>query len=340
MRSSRAPGIVEAMPRTRVSPSRIAAVGAFAVVFSSLLVQAAGSALAPPAKAPALGSLRYYGLGADRVGRESVVTPNGERDAHFRVALTVRSKVVLGDIVLQRVFAKGGYAEGWDTNPGTSASLLGVYLNGTRLNPTNRNVSRTLVPGRYRLDVYANELGIFAPGQLFKLTAQFSGPVTVATRPLRLPGGVPTLTARFAGVSGDFTGAGTDQKPNGQHDAHFVVDLDTHGSWQIIENVSVRRLTASGEADLPIYWMQGPQTAGLFVNGKRVTWPTAMPWWIFVYVPLNPAAGTVRLDVYANDPTPTGQASELFGPGQKYRVAVAFTDSGLMQPTSAVVTIG
>jgi hypothetical protein len=96
-----------------------------------------------------------------------------------------------------------------------------------------------LAAGAHRLDVYADELGLFAPAQLFKLTAEFPDFVTAASRPVKLPGATPTLKASFAGLGDDVVGSGTDQKPNGQPDAHFVATLDTHGSWQIITNVTV-----------------------------------------------------------------------------------------------------
>lgn len=327
------------MLRARSHTLLLVAAGLVAALFVLLTLSVDAASTPSRAGRPTLGTLTYLGLAQDRVGREAVAKPNGERDGHFRAVLRIPSRIVLVDMVLQRVFTKG-YAEGWDTNPGTSASHLGVYLNGRRLNATDRDLNRTLAPGRYRLDVYANELGTFTPGQLFKLTAQFPNYVVAASRALRLPGAVPTVTASFAGLSGDVVGAGTDQKPNGQTDAHFVASLDVHGAWQIITNVSLRRLTAGGAPDVPIYWMQGPQTAGLFVNGKRVKWPTAMPWWISVYVPVDPAAGRVKLDIYANDPGATGQESELFGSGRLYRVSVDFTDTQLLtHGTSTVVRI-
>ena len=42
---------------------------------------------------------------------------------------------------------------------------------------------------------------------------------------------------------------------------------------------------------------------------------------------IDPKASPVRLDVYANDPSPKDEPSGYFGPGQQYRVSVRFTDS-------------
>jgi hypothetical protein len=307
------------------------------------VVLATSAALAPGAGVKAKPSLRavvFRGLGSDVVGRLGSAKPNGERDGRFSAVLDTRGgRWILQGVVLQRMLSKESYAEVWDANPGSSPSVLGVFLNGRRLNPTDRSLN-VPVKGRYRLEVYANDhAGAFAPGQVFRITVQFKDYVTAAAR-TTLPGRPPTITASFAGLGQDVVGRGVDQKPNGEPDAHFVVRLDTHGAWQILTNVVVRRLTAEGAPDVPLYWMQGPLTAGLFVNGKRHTWPTELPEWISVYVPLDPAAGQVRLDIYANDPTPKGQPSQLFGSGQQYRVSVEFTDTQLLPGTSAVVRIG
>lgn len=306
-----------------------------ALVAASLGLAAApapsGAVPSAPAK-PAIRALVYRGLDRDVVGRLNVARPNGERDGHFTVTLVNAKRVVLSDVVLQRVFATGpGYAEGWDTNPGTSASVLGVTLDGKRLNPTDRTLAVAVAPGTHRLELYANDhYGVFAPGQYFRATALFPDGVTAASPRLRLPGSAPTLTVQFAGLGSDVVGRNTDQKPNGEPDAHFVVRLDTHGSWQTITNVAVRRLNSEGALDLPLWWMQGPQTAGLLVGGQRVMWPTEMPWWGSVYVTVDPKASPVKLDVYANDPSPKDQPSSYFGPGQQYRLSVTFTDSQLL----------
>ena len=300
-------------------------------------VVAAVSAATPVNPKPTMRQLVYGGMAKDVVGREKVATPNGERDAQFAVMLSTGKRIVLQHVVLQRVFAKGGYAEGWDTNPGTSASILAVYLDGRRLNNVDRDLSASLAPGSHRLVVYANDhYGVFAPGQLFRVTAAFPDFVT-ASATTKLAGSPPALTATFTGLGEDIVGQGTDQKPNGQADAHFVVTLDTHGAWQIIDDVTLRHLTPTGALDVPIYHMQGPQTAGLKVNGARVVWPTAMPWWISVYVPVNPKTSPVKLELYANDPTPKDEPSAWFGPGQQYRLTVHFTDSGLMPETFTVL---
>ena len=301
-----------------------------AVVLVAALVLGGAGAGSPQAK-PTLRALAFHGLDRDVVGRLAVGGPNGERDGHFTAVLTTGRGSVLKDVVLQRVFASGSsYAEGWDTNPGTSASILGVSLDRRRLNPTDRALAMPVRPGRHVLEVFANDhYGVFAPGQYFRLTAVLADS-TASTPRLRLPGARPTLTAQFAGIAGDVAGRETDQKPNGEPDGHFVVRLDTHGSWQIVTDVTVRRLNAQGAPDLPIYHLGGPQTAGLLVDGHRVLWPTELPWWSSVYIPIDPKASPVRLDVYANDPSPKDEPSGYFGPGQQYRVSVQFTDSQTM----------
>jgi hypothetical protein len=305
----------------------------------ALTVGGSVPAATPAQSRPAMSGLAYHGLGRDVVGRLAVAMPNGERDAQFTVTLRTGAPVVLKGVVLQRVFANGGYAESWDTYRGTSASVLGTVLDGKRLNKGDDDVSIRLAPGAHRLVLYANDhYGVFAPGQLFRATAAFLGDTT-ARATTKLAGSPPSMTATYQGLGEDVAGRGTDQKPNGEPDAHFTLTLDTHGSWQIVDDVVLRRLTPTGALDVPIFHMQGPQTAGLKVEGRRVLWPTEMPWWISVYLPVNPKASPVKLDLYANDPTPAGQSSSLFGAGQQYRLTVHFTDSALMPETFAIVRI-
>ena len=303
-------------------------------------VVAAASAATAPAPKPALGELAYGGLGKDVVGRLAVARPNGERDGQFTAMLSVPKRTVLQAVGLQRIFAKGGYAEGWDTIPGTSGSILAVMLDGKRLNRVDRDLAAPLAPGTHRLVLYANDhYGVFAPGQLFRVTTAFPDAVT-ASATTKLAGGKPAITARFLGLDGDYVGRGTDQKPNGEPDAHFQVTLSTNGSWQIVKNVVLRRYTAQGAADVPIYWMQGPSTAGLVVNGTRYLWPTEMPWWISVYLPIDPKASPVKLDVYANDPKDiSGGPSGLFAPGQVWKVSVELTDQDLVGETAVMVKL-
>jgi hypothetical protein len=317
---------------------RSLAVGIGVLLVTALTASA--PAATPSTAKPAMGPLAYLGMAKDVVGRLAVASPNGERDAQFTATLSTSAKIPLKGIVLQRVFAKGGYAEGWDTYRGTSGSILAVVLDGKRLNTADRDLSVTLAPGTHRLVVYANDhYGVFAPGQLFRLTANFPDYLT-ASATTKLKGGKPSITARFTGLGTDVVGRGADQKANGEPDAHFEVTLSTNGSWQIIRNVVLRRYTAGGAADVPIYWMQGPNTAGLLVNGTRYLWPTEMPWWISVYVPVNPKASPVKLDVYANDPTDiSGGPSGLFAPGQVWRVSVEFTDQELVGETSTMLKL-
>jgi hypothetical protein len=174
-------------------------------------------------------------------------------------------------ITVLRSLRKGGYAEGWDTNPGTSWSVLGVVYGGHRLNRTDREV-RLAVPShrRLRLELYANDQGVFTPGQLYRVEYTLSDR-TVVKAEARLPGARATLAASFAGRSEDVVGRGIDQAPNRELDGRFTLRLDTHGGWRILEDVSIRRLLADGTPDAPICHLQGPVTVGVFVAafGRR-----------------------------------------------------------------------
>jgi hypothetical protein len=258
-------------------------------------------------------------MASDVVGRLNTPGPNTERDAHFTATLRGGGGRIITVITLQRVFKPAGYAEGWSTSPGTPV-ILGVVMGGKRVNPGEKKWLTIKATTPRTFELYASEIGTFAPGQIFRVTFFFKDGSN-ASAEATLPGTPATLTASFAGLGADVVGRGIDQKPNGEADAHFVAQLSLNGGWHMLTNVSVRHLTKQGAPDVPLYWMQGPNTAGLFVNGQRVMWPTTIKEQIYVYVPLAPRATPVKLELTANDPTPAGQPS-LFRPGERWRLAL------------------
>jgi hypothetical protein len=313
---------------------RLLRFGAFVVLLATSVTGALASTAAPVAPRA---TLVFRDMGSDVVGRLNDPKPNGERDAHFTATLSGAGGRVVTVIALQRVFRPKGYAEGWSTSPGTP-TLVGVITGGKRINPgTKQWLSiRATAPRTFQL--YASEIGTFAPGQRFRVTFFFKDGTNASAEAV-LPGRQATLSASFAGLGADVVGRSIDQKPNGEADAHFVAQLTLNGGWRVLSNVSVRHLTKQGALDVPMYWMQGPNTAGLFVDGKRVLWPSAIREQIYVYVPLAPRPAPVRLELTANDPTPAGQPS-LFRPGERWRLAVTFTDTvtGVTKPLELDLT--
>ena len=309
----------------------------FRLVLGVVAAVALGGFAAHAATPSPSATLVYRGLSADLVGRNQVAKPNGERDARFTSTLVGRGpKRTLVSISVLRFFTKGGYAEGWDTNPWTSWSVLGTYLNGKRLNPVDRDVRVVVQPGaRLQFDLYANDIGVFAPGQLYRIGFTFSDGTLVIAKTV-LPGRPAQLLASFVGRTQDFVGRGIDQKPNGEPDGYFRLTLNTQGAWRIVEDVMIRRLNAAGALDMPFWRMAGPWTAALFVNGQRFLWPSGIR--SFAYAPLDPAQGPFTLDVYAND-----DAAKLgpgwFSSGQQYRILVTFTDTQITGELSTVVRI-
>jgi hypothetical protein len=282
-------------------------------------------------------TLTFRDMASDVVGRLNAPGPNGERDAHFTARLSKGGGRIVTVIALQRVFHPTGYAEGWSTSPGTP-TMLGVVEGRKRLNPGAKQWLTIKATAPRTFQLYASEIGTFAPGQIFRVTFFFKDGKTASAEAV-LPGKPATVTAAFTGLGADVVGRGTDQKPNGEADAHVVAQLSLNGGWRMLTNVSLRHLTRQGALDLPIYWMQGPNTAGLFVDGKRVSWPTAIPEQIYVYVPLAPRAAPVRIELTANDPTPAGQPS-LFRTGERWRLAITFTDitTGVAKPLEVDLT--
>lgn len=299
--------------------------------------------VAPPPEAtaavtaprPFVGAPTWLGMASDQVGRLSAPGPNGERDAHVMVKVVVPARTFVKQVVLQRVLSPTGYAEAWDTTPGTSASILGVVFRGQRVNPVDRDISLRLYRGTYFLHLYANDhAGVFSPGQRFRVIVTFAPGGAVVGKPTTLPGTVAATSARWGGIGADVVGSGTTQSPNGVPDAHLTVVLDPRGAWRVVEDVTLRHLTPTGALDLPIYHMQGPFTLGLFVNGVRTTWPTVMREHISIYVPLDPALGPATLELSADAPS-----ASLFRSGELWQVAVTFSDSLLMKDPPATVRI-
>lgn len=303
-----------------------------------LVSLALGTVASQAAPAAPRATLVFKDMASDVVGRLNDPKPNGERDAHFTTTLTGGRGRVITVIGLVRVFKPKGYAEGWSTSPGTP-TLLGVVTGGKRINPGVKQWLSIRPTTKRTFELYASEIGTFAPGQVFRVTYFFKDGSNVSAE-ATLSGKPASLAISSAGMGADVVGRGIDQKPNGEPDAHFVAQLSLNGGWHMLTNVSVRHLTRQGALDTPIYWMQGPNTAGLFVDGQRVLWPTAIKEQIYVYVPLAPRSAPVRLELTANDPTPAGQQS-LFRPGERWRLAVTFTDiaSGVSKPLEVDLTM-
>lgn len=302
-----------------------------AAVAVAAVAPAGASPAAPPVK---LTAGAFLGLATDRVGYESKATPDGVRDGRFRAVLRVGSKpLVLNTVVLQRVVGKG-YAEQWDTNPGTSPPILGVHVNGRRVNKTDRILDvRLAAKARVELELYANDLGVFAPGERYRIVAAFPNFITTRTE-LVLPGKAAAIQASFAGRGSDQVGRGNDQSPNGEPDGKVIATVSTSGAWRILRDVIVRGMTPSGGLE-GWGWDANPgtsfETLAVYVNGVRYRpVPNVQnP----IYVPINPKGGPVRIEVYGNDPNPG-----RFVPGQRFRVSAMFTDHTIAPETFTVMT--
>ena len=131
---------------------------------------------APPATtAPSSGAtLEFVGFD-DRVGSGSTSTPDGVRDAHFRLTLTVASPTSVTDILLRTADQNGHACCGqiWNTTV-DSYWILGVYRGSTRLNPSDANITDP-VSGTVVYDLYADDSGYFKDGQPYLVTVTLAG---------------------------------------------------------------------------------------------------------------------------------------------------------------------
>lgn len=306
-----------------------------AVLVAVVALAAAAPASVSTATSPVtLKSGAFLGLAEDKVGYESKPAKDGVRDGHFSAVLQVGAKpLVLTTVVLQRAQGKG-YAEQWDTNPGTSPPILGVYVNGKRVNPTDRVLNVPLrAKARVKLDLYGNDLGVFAPGQRYRIIANFPDFRNTKTE-LTLPGKPASIQASFAGRGADQVGRANDQNPNGEPDGKVTATLNTNGAWRILMDVAVRGQTPSGGLE-GWGWDANPGTSfealAVYVNGVRYR-PKAGSQYP-IYVPIDPKGGPVRLELYGNDPNPS-----RFVSGQRFRVTAIFTDAVISPETASVFT--
>jgi len=310
-----------------LSRTLLAPVGVAALVLVTGALPSAGDA-SQTARRPVLTATVFRGFASDYVGHLHNVKPDGVRDGRFSVMLDTRGTTrVLTGVALLRVVGKGT-AEAWDTN-----SVIAVFVNGRRVNPTGADLSVKLGKGKVRLDLYANDQGVFAPGQTFRIVTAFPDFVSSQTA-VRLPGAPASVTSSFAGRGSDLVGRGNEQVPNGEPDGHFTATVATKGAWRILKDVAVRRVNTQGGLEAE-GWDANPGTSfatlAVFVNGKRVPiGDTVYP----VYVPIAPSSGPVRLDLFGNDPNPG-----VLLAGQSFRVTVYFTDAQISPETLTLVHI-
>ncbi|MBI2881105.1 MAG: PASTA domain-containing protein, partial [Candidatus Tectomicrobia bacterium] len=122
-------------------------------------------------------SALYRGKGGDVVGPGSQATPDGKMDGHFSLTFdTGGVPRVVKYLLLEAVDARGNRifaAGGWDTSPGGTNRILGVYRSNRRLNPRDQAISDP-VQGRVAYEVYGHDSGYFRPGQNFRLTVEFT----------------------------------------------------------------------------------------------------------------------------------------------------------------------
>jgi len=116
------------------------------------------------------------GMEEDRVGQFDQAEAKGQEDARFSVYLdTGGIPPTVKELALQSSDAQGrpsAWLQRWDTRPG-NYWLLGVYREGKRLNPVDRDIAHPL-HGTARYDLYANRPGGFRQGAHYRVAMRFA----------------------------------------------------------------------------------------------------------------------------------------------------------------------
>ena len=124
-------------------------------------------------KMTAEGSLVWKGMTEDKVS--SGPDKDGSPDGHFSLTLNPSSSKTVDKILLETTDAKGNPAGGqyWDTEP-NGYWVLGVEQPaGTRLNPTDKDIAKTIT-GSTTFELYASTSGYFNSGQYFKVVVHYT----------------------------------------------------------------------------------------------------------------------------------------------------------------------
>lgn len=191
----------------------------------------AGAAPAPQAAGAV--TLTWLDFGQDRVGAGGNPNPADGGDGHFRVSLTGAEGKTVSVITLYSSDAAGNPAFGqvWNTAP-DGAWILGVYRDGTRLNPQDTVLSDR-VTGPVAYEVFGNDSGYFKSGQYFGVTVRFTdntevkattsvgavaAPTPTAT-PTPLPVGTQSCVPPPASLVGWWRGEGNADDRQGNHGA-------------------------------------------------------------------------------------------------------------------------
>jgi len=256
---------------------------------------------------------RYVGMEEDRVGKGGQVAPDGEEDALFRAVLdTEGERRVVKEILLQSSdrYGRPTGRQAWDTRPG-GFWILGVYRDGERLNPTDREISDQ-VRRRVVYDLYANP-GSFRPGDYFLVTVRFDdGGAATAVARVNVP--PARLSASYLGMSRDVVGEGDRASPDGRVDGEFEAVLETGGAPRRVREIVLQSADARGLPAGPERWDTRPGgfwILGVSREGERLN-PTDRT------IPHAAANGT-RYNLFASRPGG-------FMPGQHYRIVFRFAE--------------
>jgi len=193
----------QAHARVRAEPALMSSVLLGVVLVAVATVAAPARAL--PRRSAATARLTFVDLATDKVSPGTNPVPDRRPDGHFRLEVTGTGTI--NGITVRTADASGKpcCSQTWNTTPNDGLWVLGVFRNGTQLNPTDRPVSIP-VDGSVTLDLYASDSGYFTLGQRLRVDATLTGGGTVSS----VAPPITSLGAGGAGGGGGGTGGGGD----------------------------------------------------------------------------------------------------------------------------------
>jgi tetratricopeptide (TPR) repeat protein len=131
----------------------------------------------PPSGSGRIAEAAWLGMGDDKVGMENMDRPNGVKDGHFRVVMDLPVNTEVNYISIHYSNVNGDKREHYWFSKSYTSWILGVFRNNVMLNPGRRSPLGRF-SGRTVFDLYANNSGVFLPGNYFLIEVEAGGVIS------------------------------------------------------------------------------------------------------------------------------------------------------------------